>query len=223
MLPKRKQYIDWIQEANHSGARLNLACIEVGIRIRTYRRWYRAGHVNGDKRCDVVRQAPKNKLSASEQAAILAVCNQPRFASLPPTQIVPTLLDEGIYHGSESTFYRVLRQHEQLAHRGRALAPKASSAPKTFTATGPCQVFCWDITYLPSPVRGQFYYLYMIEDVYSRKIVGWEIYDHESGVLAAQLLERTLISENALHTGVVLHSDNGAPMKSSNHAHESVC
>ena len=212
-LPERKQYIAWIQEANHSGARLNLACIEVGISIRTYRRWYRAGHVNGDKRCDVVRQAPKNKLSASEQAAIIAVCNQPRFASLPPTQIVPTLLDEGIYHGSESTFYRVLRQHEQLAHRGRALAPKASSAPKTFTATGPCQVFCWDITYLPSPVRGQFYYLYMIEDVYSRKIVGWEVYDHESGVLAAQLLERTLISENALHTGVVLHSDNGAPMK----------
>ena len=93
MLPKRKQYIDWIQEANHSGARLNLACIEVGISIRTYRRWYRAGLVNGDKRCDAVRQAPKNKLSASEQAAILAVCNQPRFASLPPTQIVPTLLD----------------------------------------------------------------------------------------------------------------------------------
>ena len=108
-LPERKQYIAWIQEANHSGARLNLACIEVGISIRTYRRWYRAGHVNGDKRCDAVRQAPKNKLSASEQAAIIAVCNQPRFASLPPTQIVPTLLDEGIYHGSESTFYRVLR------------------------------------------------------------------------------------------------------------------
>ena len=212
-LPERKQYIAWIQEANQSGARVTLACIEVGISIRTYRRWYRAGHLTHDKRPDAVRLAPKNKLAEAEQAAIIAVCNQPRFASLPPTQIVPTLLDEGVYYASESTFYRVLKEHEQLAHRGRALAPRVSKAPTTFTANGPCQVFCWDITYLPSPVRGQFYYLYMIEDVYSRKIVGWEVYDHESGVLAAQLLERTLISENALHTGVVLHSDNGAPMK----------
>ncbi|WP_045455700.1 DDE-type integrase/transposase/recombinase [Psychrobacter sp. JCM 18903] len=167
-----------------------------------------------------MRQAPKNKLSASEQAAILAVCNQPALPVCRPPKLY-RLLDEGIYHGSESTFYRVLRQHEQLAHRGRALAPKASSAPKTFTATGPCQVFCWDITYLPSPVRGQFYYLYMIEDVYSRKIVGWEVYDHESGVLAAQLLERTLISENALHTGGATLRQWGTD-ESSNHAHESV-
>ena len=212
-LSERKQYINWIQEANGSGARLTLACIEVGISVRTYRRWYKAGQVRADLRPCAVRQAPKNQLTPTEQAAIIAVCNQPRFSSLPPTQIVPTLLDEGIYHGSESTFYRLLKQHEQLAHRGRALAPSASKAPQTFTATGPGQVFCWDITYLPSPVRGQFYYLYLIEDVYSRKIVGWEVYDCESGELAAQLLERTLISEKALHTGVVLHSDNGAPMK----------
>ena len=213
MLPERIQYIDWIQEATQAGARLNPACSETGISIRTYRRWYREGQVQQDKRAEAIRPVPANKMSASEQAAIIAVCNQPRFASLPPTQIVPTLLDEGIYHGCESTFYRVLKQHEQLAHRGRALAPRVSKAPTTFTATGPCQVFCWDITYMPSLVRGQFYYLYMIEDIYSRKIVGWEVYDHESGALAAKLLERTLISENALHTGVVLHSDNGAPMK----------
>lgn len=156
---------------------------------------------------------PINKLTDNETATIIAVCNEPRFASLPPTQIVPTLLDEGIYHASESTFYRVLKAHNQLNHRGRSLAPKVSSKPQSFTATRPCQVFCWDITYLPSPVRGQFYYLYMIEDVYSRKIVGWEVYDHESGELAAQLLQRTLIKEKCLHSGLVLHSDNGAPMK----------
>ena len=213
MLPEREQYINWIQEAHQSGARMTRACIEVGISVRTYRRWYRANQVTPDKRCDAIRQAPKNKLTQAERAAIITVCNQPRFASLPPTQIVPTLLDEGVYYGCESTFYRVLKQHEQLGHRGRALAPRVSKAPQTFTATAPGQVFCWDITYLPSPVRGQFYYLYLIEDVYSRKIVGQEVYDHESGALAAKLLERTLISENALHTGVVLHSDNGAPMK----------
>ena len=181
--------------------------------MRTYRRWYKDSQVQQDKRAEAIRPVPANKMSVAEQAAIIAVCNQPRFASLPPTQIVPTLLDEGIYHGSESTFYRLLKQHNQLNHRGRRLAPSASKAPQTFTATAPGQVLCWDITYLPSPIRGQFYYLYMIEDVYSRKIVGQEVYDCESGVLAAQLLERTLIREKALHSGVVLHSDNGAPMK----------
>src|SRR5690606_13429012 len=99
-------------------------------------------------------------------------------------------------------------------YRGRSAAPKGAKAPATFEATGPCQVFCWDITYLPSNVRGQFYYLYMLEDLFSRKIVGNEVYEQESGELAAELLQRTLIRENCLHSGVVLHSDNGAPMKS---------
>lgn len=208
-LSQRRQYLSWIQEANQSGAKISLACEEAGISLRTYRRWYRDGQVTQDKRPEAIRPAPKNKLTEAEQAAIITVCNLPRFASLPPTQIVPALLDDG----SESTFYRLLKQHEQLTHRGRSIAPRASKAPKTFTATGPCQVFCWDITYLPSLVRGQFYYLYMIEDVYSRKIVGWEVHDHESGELATELLQRTLVREQCLHTGVVLHSDNGAPMK----------
>ena len=125
-----------------------------------------------------------------------------------------TLLDEGIYHASESSFYRVLKAHNQLKPRGRAKAPNPRKPPETFIATKPCQVFCWDITYLPSTVRGQFYYLYMIEDIYSRKIVGFEVYDREAGDLAAKLLERTLLNEKAIGTGVVLHSDNGAPMKS---------
>ena len=127
---------------------------------------------------------------------------------------MPTLLDKGEYYGSESTYYRVLKAHGQLHHRGRSLAPKGSALPTTYTATGPCQVFCWDITYLASTVRGQFYYLYMLEDVYSRKIVGHEVYEAESGEHAAKLLEQTLLREKCLHSGVVLHSDNGAPMKS---------
>lgn len=112
--------------------------------------------------------------------------------------------------------YRVLKQHNQLTHRGRAKAKKPRKPPETFIATKPCQVFCWDITYLPSTVRGQFYYLYLIEDIYSRKIVGYEVYDKEVGDLAAKLLERKLLNENAIGAGVVLHSDNGALMKSQN-------
>ena len=130
-----------IQEANISGARLKQACNEVGISLRTYRRWYKQGQIAHDKRAEAVRPMPINKLTDNETATIIKVCNEPRFASLPPTQIVPTLLDEGIYHASESTFYRVLKAHNQLNHRGRSLAPKVSSKPQSFTATGPCQVF----------------------------------------------------------------------------------
>ena len=204
----------WIQEAHQSGARLPLACDEAGLTLRTYRRWVRNGQVKADLRPDATRPTPANKLSEAEQAKIIEICNLEQFASLPPSQIVPTLLDQGEYYGSESTYYRVLKAHGQLHHRGRSLARKGSAMPTTYTATGPCQVFCWDITYLASTVRGQFYYLYMLEDVYSRKIVGHEVYEAESGEYAAKLLEQTLLREKCLHSGVVLHSDNGAPMKS---------
>ena len=213
-LSERKQLITLIDEATDKGARLSIACMEVGISKRTYRRWKADKDNTGDKRPIAVRPVPCNKLTEVERQAILDACNEPRFASLPPSQIVPTLLDEGIYHASESSFYRILKQHNQLTHRGRAKAKNPRKPPETFIATKPCQVFCWDITYLPSTVRGQFYYLYLIEDIYSRKIVGYEVYDKEAGDLAAKLLERTLLNENAIGTGVVLHSDNGAPMKS---------
>lgn len=211
---ERKRTIELIREANGAGARIALACAEVGVSLRTYRRWYSHGEINVDQRPGALRPEPKNKLTASEQAKIIEVANEPRFASLPPTQIVPTLLDEGRYYGSESTFYRVLRQHGQLNHRGRGSTPRRHPLPTTYTATAPCQIFCWDITYLPTPVRGQFYYLYMLEDLYSRKIVGCEVYEQESGEDAAELLQRTLLREGCFGKGLVLHSDNGAPMKS---------
>lgn len=212
-LTERKQLITLIDEATDKGARLHIACTEIGISKRTYRRW-KADSNQGDKRPTAIRPVHCNKLTESERQAILDACNEPRFASLPPSQIVPTLLDEGIYHASESSFYRVLKQHNQLTHRGRAKAKNPCKPPETFIATKPCQVFCWDITYLPSTVCGQFYYLYLIEDIYSRKIVGFEVYDREAGDLAARLLERTLLNEHAIGAGVVLHSDNGAAMKS---------
>ena len=214
ILADRQQLISLIDQATNAGARLSTACSEVDISKRTYRRWKADSSKQGDKRPTATRPVPCNKLSDSERQAILDACNEPRFASLPPSQIVPTLLDEGIYHASESSFYRVLKSHNQLKSRGRAKAPNPRKPPETFIATKPCQVFCWDITYLPTTVRGQFYYLYMIKDIYSRKIVGFEVYDREAGDLAAKLLERTLLNEKAIGTGVILHSDNGAPMKS---------
>lgn len=145
---------------------------------------------------------------------IIDISNSPEYASLPPSQIVPTLLDKGEYIASEASFYRILKAEGQLSHRGRQRSRKKASRPTSYTATGPNQVFTWDITYMPSEVHGQYYYLYVMEDVYSRKIVGYEVYERECGELASQLLQRTLMREQCFNQSLVLHSDNGAPMKS---------
>lgn len=160
------------------------------------------------------RPKPANKLSDEERQQILEVCNQPEFSSLPPSQIVPTLLDEGRYIASESTFYRVLKAHNQLFHRGRSQNKKTHCKPRGYTATGPNQVWSWDVTYLPSRVKGQFYYLYMFEDIFSRKIVGYEVHERECGKLASALVQRCVLQEKCFQEPLVLHSDNGAPMKS---------
>jgi len=203
-----------IQEAFQSGCRIENACEEAQISLRTYRRWYQDGEVLEDKRPTAQRPEPMNKLSDDERNTIVEICNRPEYASLPPTQIVPTLLDKGEYIASESSFYRVLKSVGQLSSRGRQRSRHKTSKPTSYTATGPNEVFSWDITYLPSGVRGKHYYLYLIEDVYSRKVVGYEVYDRECGELAAQLLQRTLIREQCFNQPLVLHSDNGAPMKS---------
>ncbi len=182
--------------------------------MRTYRRWYRQGEVQADKRPTCVRPEPANKLSQQERDAIIEVCNRPEFASLPPTQIVPILLDKGEYIASESSYYRVLGAQGQLNNRGRQRSRQKRAKPTSYTATGSNQVYTWDITYLPSKVRGQHYYLYVIEDIYSRKVVGYEVYERECGELASQLLQRRLMREQCFNQPLVLHSDNGAPMKS---------
>ncbi|WP_226598064.1 IS3 family transposase [Marinobacter nauticus] len=212
-VPERRVMIDLIQEAMSAGARLFKACGEAGIGLRTYRRWFREGEVQPDKRPEAVRPRPANKLSEAERQQILSTCNSARYESLPPSQIVPSLMDEGLYLASESSFYRILKAHNQLNHRGQSFAPQRSREATTHHASGPCEVWCWDITYCASTVRGQFYYLYMFEDVYSRKIVGYEVYETESGDYAAGLLQRCLLREQCLHRPLVLHSDNGAPMK----------
>lgn len=194
---------------------MNPACKEVQISLRTYRRWLDAnGQVRADRRPDALRPEPKNKLSNDEIEAILIVCNLPEYASLPPSQIVPKLADKGVYMASESSFYRILHTHSQVHHRGRSRAVQKRSAPTSYTATAPNQLWSWDITYCAATVRGQYYYLYLIEDIYSRKIVGWEVHEQESGESAAFLLQRTVMREQCFKQPLVLHSDNGAPMKS---------
>ena len=145
---------------------------------------------------------------------MLEVVNAPEFRNLSPNQIVPRLADNKVYLASESTIYRILREEKQLAHRQRS-RPATHSRPKEHVATGPCRVWSWDITYLRSRVRGVFFYLYMTVDVWSRKIVGWEVHERESAELAAELFQRTCSEMDLEPYGLVLHQDNGSPMKGS--------
>ena len=174
-----------------------------------------AERIKGDGRPGAVRPAPAHALTPAERTAVLGAANQARFADMPPARIVPMLADEGIYLASESTFSRVLAEQGQTAHRGRAKAPKAGRPATTHSATAPRQVWCWDMTYLPAIVTGTWFYLYLILDLYSRKIVGWEVHARDHADHAAHLVKRTALAEGiaALNTKPVLHGDNGATLK----------
>lgn len=208
----RKRAVKLIGETVDAGARTTKACEEMGISMRTFQRWTREGEVKTDGRPDAVRPVPDNKLTSQERQAVLDTLNSPIYRSLPPSQIVPALADDGCYIASESTFYRILREEGQQHHRGRSQAPE-NRPMSTHCATGPNQVWCWDITWLPGPVKGVYYYLYLILDLYSRKVVGWEIHEEESSELAAHLLRKACLREAIAGAPLVLHSDNGSPMK----------
>lgn len=201
----------YVRNAMASGARLAVSLTEAGLSERTWRRWQRSME---DKRASAVRPSPSNRLSAQEEQQILAVCHQSAYASLPPSQIVPALADKGIYLASESTFYRVLRRHGEGHRRGRQRAAQKITPATTWQASGPNQVWTWDITWMPSTVKGRWFYLYLVEDLYSRKIVGYEVHETESGEQAAALIERTVRREGCWQYPPVLHADNGAAMKS---------
>jgi putative transposase len=144
---------------------------------------------------------------------VLDACNSQAFESLPPSQIVPRLADQGRYIASEASFYRILRDEGQQHHRGRARSPARRQPPTSHRARGPGEVWSWDLTWMPGPIRGVFFYLYLILDLYSRKIVGWEVHERESAELAADLVCKAVWAEGCLTRPLVLHADNGSPMK----------
>lgn len=193
---------------------MHCACAELELSVRTFQRWVREGdeEMGADGRTTNVRPAPAHKLSEAEREQILAVANSAEFASLPPSQIVPTLADRGVYLASESSFYRVLKQASQQHHRGRAKKP-SERVVTSHCAGGPNQVWSWDITWMPAAVKGQYFYWYMMLDVFSRKIVGHEVHVAESAELAALLMRRASLAEGLAGRSLVLHSDNGSAMK----------
>ena len=205
-----------IKEATIAGAREKMACKELNISQRTLQRWRNEATPPEDQRPIAQRPVPRNKLSEEEIQKILEVVNQQEFQSLPPSQIVPTLADRGVYLASESSFYRILRKNNMQHYRGRSQKP--SSKPlSTHCATEPNQVWMWDITWLPGAAKGIYYYLYLILDLYSRKIIAWEIWLEESAANASLLVRRGVLAQGrtALAKPLILHSDNGSPMKGS--------
>lgn len=211
--PDRQAAVSLINEAVAAGARQFKACAALKISERTLRRWKKGGVVQPDQRPLVQRPEPANKLSEAERKAVLDICNSKDYAALPPSQIVPKLADQGQYLASELSFYRILRAAGQQYHRGRTKPPVKRKLPTSYQATAPCQVWTWDITWMPGPVAGMFFYLYLIVDIYSRKIVGWEVHDSEGSEQASVLIRKAVMSENCIGQPLVLHADNGSPMK----------
>jgi transposase InsO family protein len=132
-----------------------------------------------------------------------------------PKQLVPQLADEGLYLASESTLYRLQRRY---GLRGTRRIPSQTHVTRGATlhrATRPNQVWSWDITWLPTNVRGLYLHLYLVMDVWSRRIVGWRIAEGESADIAAEVITQACRDGQLDPRGLVLHSDNGAPMRSS--------
>ena len=191
-----------------AGCRKKVACVDLGICEKTPARWAK---IPEDQRRGP-KTVPANKLSEDERSNVLSLANSEKYMDKPPSQIVPLLADEGVYVASESTFYRILKSEKMLAHRGKRKQP-CRKKPKELEATGPNQVYSWDITYLKTSILGKFYYLYMFVDIWSRNVVGWEVHENENMIKSSQLISKIYQSEGLAPDQVTLHSDNGGPMK----------
>jgi putative transposase len=199
-----------IDEAVAAGARFEVACDTIGLAARTVQRW--RDEPDADDGRAGPKTTPRHALTAEERDMIIALATSQKYRNLSVRQIVPLVADEGLYVASESSFYRVLHEEDLMAHRNAA-RPARHAKPKALVATGPRQVWSWDITYLRSATRGEFYYLYLVLDVWSRKVVGWEVHEVECSDLASCVVESACAREGVRSGELTLHSDNGGPMK----------
>jgi putative transposase len=207
----RQEVFQLVTRAIEQGAGQAKACGVVGLTARTFQRWRKdSGGV--DRRTTRV-QKPASKLTELERRRMMAIASSPEFGHLSPSQIVPRLADKGIYIASEASFYRVLRDAGLTRHRHAVRPKQERRKPRALSATAPNQLYSWDITYLPTRTVGNHFYLYLFLDLFSRKVVGWQVYDDESSDLAAELMRDICRREAIQPAQVVLHSDNGSPMK----------
>jgi transposase InsO family protein len=204
--------LDIVAEAQRAGARLAKASTFIGVSARTVERWRQ--QPDGEDRRDGPHRRPRNALSAVEEKQVATVLTSCRFAGLSPKQLVPQLADEGLYLASESTMYRLQRKLGLRRTMRPSIGPRQPTRAKVVhRATGANQVWSWDITWLPTTIRGTYLFLYMVMDVWSRRIVGWCIDERESPDIAAALIRRICCDTGVDPQGLVLHSDNGKPMR----------
>ena len=201
-----------------AGARARKVAALLGVGLTTLQRWRRqfAGNGDGLDGRKGSHRLVSHRLSDEERQRILLTCNEPEFAALPPGQIVPVLADRGLYIGSERSFYRVLHAHGQAHRRGRARPPQDPRPVPRLRASGPNQVWSWDITYLPTSVRGVWFYLYLVIDVWSRNVVAWDVAERENPAIAADLVSRACLRERiskGRRQPLTLHADNGNAMR----------
>jgi putative transposase len=204
--------LEAIDQAVATGATVADAAAAIGLTARTIERWKKAPAGVGDLRAGP-KSTPAHALTEAERKQIVEIATSPEYRNISVRQLVPRLADEGVYVASESSFYRVLHEEGLMAHRSHARPASGKSTPRSHVATGPRQVWTWDITYLRAAVRGTFYYLYLVLDIWSRKVVGWEVHAEESMDLASELATKATSAEGVRPGDLVLHSDNGGPMK----------
>jgi transposase InsO family protein len=200
--------VELVTEASSNGCRIKVSCRDLEIDIKTFFRWKKDPV---DKRRGPLTE-PRNKLSIEEKDELIKVTNSKEYMDYSPWIIVSKLADAGKYIASESTFYKVLKERKQLKHRGET-KPANRYRPAPLVAYGPNEIWSWDITYLKTLVRGQYYYTYLMMDIWSRRIVGFDIKEEESMDYSSKLMSKLCHNEGIKKKQLVLHSDNGGPMK----------
>lgn len=211
---QRNTILEATAEACQTGASLEAAAVSVGLSARTLRNWRAQGAGCRDRRPEAIRPAQVHALRKEERQRIVEVANSPEFASLTPEQIAIIMIDRGDYIGSASSIHRVLKEAKLMQHRGKARESKRKPKPPTRAAEKPNQIWAVDITYLPTNTTGRFLKLYMILDLFSRDIMGWEVFEEENGENSKAVMHRAMIAQGACPE--VLHADNGSPLKNAN-------
>jgi putative transposase len=152
-------------------------------------------------------------LSPEERREMLNILNSERFVDKAPAEVYAILLDEGRYYCSIRTMYRVLRDADEVRERRNQLSHPQYKKPELI-ASGPNQVWSWDITKLRGPVKWAYFYLYVILDIYSRYVVGWMVAHRESSVLAERLIGEACRQQGILAGQLTIHADRGTSMTS---------
>lgn len=158
---------------------------------------------------------PKNALTEEEKQIVLNCMNSEEFCDETPYEIVPRLMERGVWHCSIRTMYRILNENKAIKDRRNQLRHPKYVKP-VLSATGPNQVWTWDITRVQGPFKGRYYYLYVMIDLYSRYIVGWTVNAAENSESAQHFIRETVRKHQVDPENLSIHSDRGSPMTASN-------